>query len=280
MSDQNVRCSRRIRFSPRSIKTIKAGCLVTLLFLVRLDSWAEETDVSGVITALPAYTQARSSEGVASQASQFSQQAWDLSDSEWQRYELLRHGIRGSLSQANLSPLEVLGVHAETEAEQRDYAKRLARLVKDDAERVLAFSRMYAEEAQKLNPGQPVVNNAKLGLFSPSPARHALQLNDRILFFTKLNCPPCDSQLSTLMETAGKHLVKLDIYVTDAKSDAEIVAWAKQQKLNPDSLKANIVTLNHDHGTLVKLTGTGNSVPKTLVIRGRSLTAVEPATLS
>jgi integrating conjugative element protein (TIGR03759 family) len=253
--------------------------LFLLLFLARLDSWAGETGQSGVQNVVPVLTQAHASGGVNTEASRFSQQAWDLNDTEWQRYHALIHGIRGSMSQANLSPLEVLGIHAETEAEQREYARRLAQIVKEDSERVLAFSRIYAEEAKKLNAALPVINTAGLGL-SPAPIKTALKLNDRILFFTPLHCQACDSQLATLVNTAGKHLVQLDIYVTDAKSDADIVSWAKRQTLDPASLKAKTITLNHDRGTLARLTGAANSVPKTLVIRGRDLTAVDPASLS
>ena len=51
---------------------------------------------------------------------------WDLSDTEWRRYRSLMDGIRGSISPATLSPIEVLGIHARDEAERRRYAERWA----------------------------------------------------------------------------------------------------------------------------------------------------------
>ena len=70
-------------------------------------------------------------------------EAWDLSDIEWQRYRALMEGIRGSISPATLSPIEVLGIHARDEGERRRYAERWARLMRDDAERILAFQHAY-----------------------------------------------------------------------------------------------------------------------------------------
>jgi len=39
---------------------------------------------------------------------------WGLSESEWERYRRLMAGLRGSLSVPNITPIEVLGIHAES----------------------------------------------------------------------------------------------------------------------------------------------------------------------
>lgn len=49
-------------------------------------------------------------------------QTWNLSETEWRRYQALMQGIRGSVSPPTISPLEVLGIHARDEAERRRYA--------------------------------------------------------------------------------------------------------------------------------------------------------------
>ncbi|MGB5830583.1 MAG: TIGR03759 family integrating conjugative element protein, partial [Thiohalocapsa sp.] len=64
---------------------------------------------------------------------------WQISESEWRRYQSLMEGVRGSISPANLSPIEVLGIHARDEAERRRYAERWAQMMRDDADRILAF---------------------------------------------------------------------------------------------------------------------------------------------
>ena len=72
-------------------------------------------------------------------------QAWGLSQTEWRRYQSLMQGIRGSVSPDTISPLEVLGIHARDEAEQRRYAELWAQAMWEDAERILAFQRAYVE---------------------------------------------------------------------------------------------------------------------------------------
>ena len=67
---------------------------------------------------------------------------WNLSEEEWQRYETLKKGIRGRLSAANISPIEVLGIHARDDAERQRYALRWASIMYEDAERVLSFSEL------------------------------------------------------------------------------------------------------------------------------------------
>ena len=66
---------------------------------------------------------------------------WGLDTTEYTRYEQLMRGPRGAFSVANLSPLEVLGIHAQTPAQRRAYADRLVKLLFEDTERVLAFER-------------------------------------------------------------------------------------------------------------------------------------------
>ena len=51
--------------------------------------------------------------------------AWGLSATEWQRYQQLMQGIRGSVSPATISPIEVLGLHARDSDERRRYAETL-----------------------------------------------------------------------------------------------------------------------------------------------------------
>jgi hypothetical protein len=83
--------------------------------------------------------------------SPFRREAWGLSEAEWQRYLALMQGIRGAISPKTLSPIEVLGIHAETEAERRNYARRFARLMREeDAERLLAFQRAYDHDCVAL----------------------------------------------------------------------------------------------------------------------------------
>ena len=71
-------------------------------------------------------------------------------------------GIRGSLSQPAISPLEVLGIHARDEAERKKYARQFAEAMRQDTERVLAFQREYQQAWAELNPSGLMVDPSKL----------------------------------------------------------------------------------------------------------------------
>ena len=88
--------------------------------------------------------------------------AWHLNEEEWRRYDTLLKGIRGSVSPATLSPIEVLGIHARDNAERRRYAERWARAMRDDAERILAFQRAYDSAARRLFGDQDLIDINRL----------------------------------------------------------------------------------------------------------------------
>jgi len=218
------------------------------VFFPMLVSWAVETGQTQVNASTSQTTQANPSEEVSSQSKRFIQSQWGLNDTEWQRYQLLMGGIRGSISQPSLSPLEALGIHAETDEEQRGYAKRLAKVMHDDAERVLAFARVYQEESNKLYPNADIIDKALLGLSVPTPstANTPLQQGDRILFFTRTGqCQPCGKQLSALAKATQHTNVQIDVYVIGADNDEAIRAWAATQPFDHARLANKTLTLNH-----------------------------------
>lgn len=252
------------------------------VFWPMLGSWAVETGQTQVNASTSQTTQANPSEEVSSQSQRFIQSQWGLNDTEWQRYRRLMGGIRGSISQPNLSPLEALGIHAETEEEQRGYAKRLAKAMHDDAERVLAFARVYQEESNKLYPNAAIIDKALLGLSSsaPTPATNPLQQGDRILFFTRTGrCPACRQQLSALVKATQHASVQLDVFVTGADNDDAIRAWAATQAFDRGRLANKTLTLNHDQGTLAKMAGPMGTVPLSLLIRGGTTLTLNPLAL-
>lgn len=246
------------------------------VFFPMLVSWAVETGQTQVNASTSQATQANPSEEVSSQSKRFIQSQWGLDETEWQRYQLLMGGIRGSISQPSLSPLEALGIHAETDEEQRGYAKRLAKVMHDDAERVLAFARVYQEESNKLYPKAAIIDKALLGLTANTP----LQKGDRILFFTRTGqCPPCGQQLSALVKATQHTNVQLDVYVIGADNDDAIRAWAATQAFDRARLGNKTLTLNHDQGILTKLAGPTGTAPLSLLIRGSTTLALNPYSL-
>lgn len=251
------------------------------VFCPMLASWAVETGQTQTNASTSQATRASPSEEVSSQGKRFIQSQWGLNDTEWQRYQLIMGGIRGSISQPSLSPLEALGIHAETDGERRDYAKRLAKAMHDDAERVLAFARVYQEESNKLYPNAALIDKALLGLAArASPATSTLQPGDRALFFTRTGqCPDCSQQLAALVKATQRAGVQLDVYVVGADNDGAIRSWAATQPFDRARLANKALTLNHDRGTLTKLAGPGGTVPLSLLLRGPNTLPLNPFSL-
>ena len=76
---------------------------------------------------------------------------WGLDLTEIQRARQLMAGPRGAFSVANISPVEVLGIHARTPAERDRYAELFARMTYEDLQRVLAFQQAYDAALRRLN---------------------------------------------------------------------------------------------------------------------------------
>ncbi len=248
----------------------------------QLNTWAVATGATQVNASTSQVTQTQASQEANSQSQRFIQSQWGLTDSEWQRYQLLMGGIRGSVSQANLSPLEALGIHAETEEERRDYAKRLAIVMHDDTERVLAFAKAYQAESVKLYPQSALIDKSQLGLSTPNPttAANALQSGDRVLFFTRLeHCATCKTQLTALVKASQQVNVQLDVYVIGANNDDAIRTWATNQSFDRKRLANKTLTLNHDKGTLTQLAGASATAPLSLLLRGTTTLVLNPSSL-
>ncbi len=204
--------------------------------------------------------------------------AWGLSETEWHRYQALMQGIRGSISPETISPIEVLGIHARDDHERRRYAEQWARAMHEDVERILAFQHDYDAAGKRLYPNESLIDINRL------PTRNekttALQAEDRVLFFTRPECPACDAVLMKLL----KHLDQvagIDIYIAAIKpgDDAAIRGWAVAHGIAPEWVRNRRVTLNHEGGVLARLTQAKGEIPYLLRRRGKALTMLRAAEL-
>ncbi len=204
--------------------------------------------------------------------------AWDLSEIEWHRYQALLLGIRGSISPVNLSPIEVLGIHARDSAERRAYAERWARAMREDAERILAFQHAYDAAVKRLFSGQTLIDVGKLQTLPQKTSE--LQADDRILFFTAVMCPACDAVLVKLLSHLDA-VAGIDIYITDVSKtdDAVIRAWAEAHGINAEWVRTQRVTLNHDAGALQTITDGPVETPALFVRRNERLSKLAYAEL-
>lgn len=113
----------------------------------------------GQTDTAPRATQSTNSTAVAQrQRDLFEARLWGIDLDDLQRARQLMRGPRGAFSVSNISPVEVLGIHARTPAEKRKYAELFARLMVEDSERVLAFQREYDAAVKRLYPDLKVVD--------------------------------------------------------------------------------------------------------------------------
>jgi len=204
--------------------------------------------------------------------------AWGLSAMEWQRYQLLMQGIRGSISPSTISPIEVLGIHARDAAERQRYAEAWARAMHEDVDRILAFQHAYDVAGKHLYPNEPLIDINRLP--GKTDGTSAFQSSDRLLFFARPACPVCDVMLKKLLmridEVSG-----IDIYLTDVApgDDVAVRDWASAHQLDPKRVRSRRITLNHDGGALDSLTSGQGEVPYLLRRRGEDLSQLRASDL-
>ncbi len=203
---------------------------------------------------------------------------WGLSETEWRRYKQLMQGVRGSISPSTISPIEVLGIHARDEVERRRYAEVWARAMYEDTGRILAFQHAYDAAAKRLYPNEQLIDLSRLP--GKSEEMSALQPTDRVLFFTRPECPACDLVLNNLLKRIDE-VSGIDIYLTDIAlgDDAAVRAWASTHQIDPEWVRSRRITLNHDGGALGKLTNGEGEAPYMLSRRGEELSQLRVSDL-
>jgi integrating conjugative element protein (TIGR03759 family) len=203
---------------------------------------------------------------------------WGLTPSEWRRYRELMQGIRGSISPANLSPIEVLGIHARDEAERRRYAQVWVQAMHPAVARVLAFQRAYDEASKRLYPGELLIDPARVPRAKPRSTD--LSKDDRVLLFIRPDCPGCDALLGRLLQRLDQ-IAGIDLYLVGLKPGDEqaVRHWAAGHGIRPAWVSARRVTLNFDAGTLGKLTPDPPELPVLMRRRGETITPLAASDL-
>jgi len=200
---------------------------------------------------------------------------WSLSQADWTRYKTLMQGIRGSISPANISPIEVLGTHARSDQERRKFAEIWATMRYDDATRILAFQAAYNVAYQKLYPNEQLIDTARL-FNQQQSAAEVFKTGDRVLVFVKINeCPECEQMTQKLIDDNRGKNNPIDIYFIDTenkKDDDKIRMWAEAQQIDKGRLKSGAITLNHDNGNLYRITNQVISpVPQMFIVNANHM---------
>ena len=250
--------------------------LVSLMLVIALPALSQS--VSSTRTAASREISGETGETALSPTDRERSRVWGLSDTEWRRYQSLLLGVRGSVSPANLSPVEVLGIHARDYAERRHYAELWARAMFEDAERILAFQHAYDAAARRLNMGLKLIDST--ALHAKPIEKSALRGDDRVLFFTGLDCPACDAVLGKLLQRLDR-IDGVDIYVTDADAadDAGIRRWAEDHAIKVAWVRDGRVTLNHDAGVLSSIADGSATTPALFLRRQDQVSPLSYAAL-
>jgi integrating conjugative element protein (TIGR03759 family) len=207
---------------------------------------------------------------------------WNLSETQWRRYRSLMEGIRGSISPATLSPIEVLGIHARDDAERRRYAEQWAVMMREDAQRILAFQRAYDAAARQLFAGEPLISLSRLADRSAdrSHDEEMLRSTDRVLSFVRPDCTRCDAVMARLVARIDR-LAGIDVYLSGvAVGDEQAIRdWAVARGIQPDWVRTRKVTLNFEAGALGELAPGRSELPVLMRRRGESVSRLPESAL-
>jgi integrating conjugative element protein (TIGR03759 family) len=158
------------------------------------------------------------------------------------------------------------------------YARKWARILHEDAERVLKFQAAYSTAIQELYGREAIIDTALLGQGSYSPV-NAVQSGDRVLLFLRLeNCPECQALYTRVRRAAFEVDAQLDIYFTDTeagKDDKALIDWIANNRFDQNRLARNKVTFNHDGGALKRAGGAQARPPAAFRIRNELIDPLE-----
>lgn len=169
--------------------------------------------------------------------SQQQAQQWGLTDTEWQRYEQMKNGIRG-IQSPGLDPLTLLGVEAESASERRRLAELWVDMEYRRVEKELLFQREVDAAWGRLFPSVLPVNMGNAaGIVRDNHGRLALFVRD--------DCVRCDARLSAVLADNRP----VDIYLVGSNGKDETVRqWAVKHHIPLERVRSRHITLNHDKG--------------------------------
>ena len=174
---------------------------------------------------------------------------WGLSVEEYQRYRSLMAGPLGVYS-PNLDPLTALGMEARSDEERNRYAELQAKAEAERTRKLLAYQNAYDDAWKRLNPSGRRVDLSGL----EKPAGAASSGSGRLGLFVKPNCPSCDSRVRALLAQEAE----FDIYMIGTRGKDDVIrTWARSVGIDPATVHAGKVTLNHDAGRWLKIGGQG-----------------------
>lgn len=196
---------------------------------------------------------------------------WQLTPEEYNRHLLALEGPRGRLSDPDITPIEVLGIEAQTTGERERYARLWVEMIRRDTAKTLAFTRSVHDAWLDIAPDRALIDPIlvqKLKLQNGRSSTATAVVPSRLIVFISLACEGCDADMRRLLGELeeGRHL-GLDIYVLETAGDDErIQAWALAQNIPVDLVNDQTITLNIDRGELQTLADSMGITPSDLPV--------------
>jgi len=196
---------------------------------------------------------------------------WGITAEEYRRFQEAMEGPRGRFGTPNITPIEVLGIEAETTAERQRFAELWVETIRNDTAKVLAFSREVSATWRRLHGNEPlldrsIINIQRLksgkrllptdGHASPLANQSQVQPADHLLLFTETACESCSADVARLVsQLENDDFARLDIFLLDvADGDvAAIQSWAASLAIPPGLVQSGKLTLNFDSGAYLGL---------------------------
>ena len=157
----------------------------------------------------------------------------NISVEEISTLENLKHKYQGMLS-SDLSPLEWLGIFAESDSQRRKYAQLLAEQQLSILTAVSNFESAYLDALRKL---------ASSNVQNQNDRKH-------LALITPFSCEEdiaCQDNLRVALEHIQKG-GKIDIYIEGTRSNAELRLWATVHQIAFEKIQSHQVTVNHAVG--------------------------------
>ena len=154
----------------------------------------------------------------------------NISVEEVSLLENLKHKYQGVLS-SDLSPLEWLGIFAESDSQRKKYAQLLAEQQMSILTAISKFETAYLDALNKL---------ANSGVENQIVGKH-------LALITPFSCNE-DVACQEYLQTALEHMQqggKLDIYIQGISSNAELRLWASTHRISFKKIESKQVTINH-----------------------------------
>lgn len=163
---------------------------------------------------------------------------WGISESEYQEYQNIMAGPRGTFSPGIAPPL-ALALEAKTDSERKRFLKIFAKLEYERTANDLLTAKLYNEVFTEMY-SEPFINKSEL-----LKGKNYILEEDSFVIFIDASCNDCKINLSRdLLRTSSFPNNPTDIYVKNIFTDPQLRRWAGEHGINPMDVQEGKVTLN------------------------------------